>query len=71
MRSPGFRIDVPYDKRNVYGWHQDSAYDKLNSIPSNGALVWCPLINTNFRNGTIQLKPGSQIEKNALSKIKR
>lgn len=64
MRSPGFRIDVPHDKRNVYGWHQDSAYDKLNSIPSNGALVWCPLINTNFRNGTIQLKPGSQIEKN-------
>lgn len=64
MRSPGFRIDVPFDKRNVYGWHQDSAYDKLNSIPSNGALVWCPLVNTNTKNGTIQLKPGSQIEEN-------
>ena len=38
MRSPGFRL-MYLDKRNVYGWHQDSAYDKLNSIPSNGALV--------------------------------
>ncbi len=64
MRSPGFRIDVPFDKRNVYGWHHDSAYDKLNSIPSNGALVWCPLVSTNAKNGTIQLKPGSQIEEN-------
>ena len=32
--------------------------DKLNSIPSNGALVWCPLITTNFKNGTILVKPG-------------
>tara|TARA_X000000950_G_scaffold167391_1_gene204450 strand:+ start:1785 stop:2537 length:753 start_codon:yes stop_codon:yes gene_type:complete len=64
LRSPGFRIDVPNDTRNTYGWHQDSAYDKLNSVPSNGALVWCPLISTSFKNGTILVKPGSEIEEN-------
>ena len=55
---------MPNDTRNTYGWHQDSAYDKLNSIPSNGALVWCPLITTNFKNGTILVKPGSEFENN-------
>tara|TARA_B100000787_G_C16187073_1_gene295299 strand:- start:1318 stop:2073 length:756 start_codon:yes stop_codon:yes gene_type:complete len=71
LRSPGFRMDVPHDTRNIYGWHQDSAYDKLNEIPSNGALVWCPLINTNFKNGTILLKPGSQCEDNVSTMKKK
>ena len=35
MRSQ-IRMDVPYDKRNTFGWHQDSAYDKLNNNPKNG-----------------------------------
>lgn len=70
LRSPAFKMDLPCDTRNVYGWHQDSAYDKLNEIPSNGATVWCPLINTNFRNGTILFKPGSQCEDN-VSTVKK
>ena len=51
-------------------WHQDSAYDKLNSIPSNGVILWMPMINTNKKNGTIIIKPKSQNEKNVY-KIKQ
>ena len=39
MRSQ-IRMDVPYDKRNTFGWHQDSAYDKLNNNPRNGVVLW-------------------------------
>ncbi len=70
MMTSQFRMDTPSDKRNIYDWHQDSAYDKLNSIPSNGVILWMPMINTNKKNGTIIIKPQSQNEKNVY-KIKQ
>jgi ectoine hydroxylase-related dioxygenase (phytanoyl-CoA dioxygenase family) len=59
-----FRIDVPYDERNTFDWHQDSAYDKLNNNPKNGLIFWIPLVHTNEQNGTLILKPKSHNEKN-------
>ena len=59
------RMDCPNDNRNTYGWHQDSAYDKLSSSGDNGCVFWAPLINTNKENGSIILMPKSQYEKNA------
>ena len=47
MMTSQFRMDTPTDKRNIYDWHQDSAYDKLNKIPTNGAILWIPMIDTN------------------------
>ena len=70
MMTIQFRMDTPSDQRNIYDWHQDSAYDKLNSIPSNGVILWMPMINTNKKNGTIVIKPKSQNEKNVY-KIKK
>ena len=64
MMTSQFRMDTPTDKRNIYDWHQDSAYDKLNHIPKNGVVLWMPLINTNKKNGTILVKPKSQKENN-------
>ena len=64
MMTSQFRMDVPHDKRNVYNWHQDSAYYKLNSNPRNGAVLWMPLMNTNVNNGTIVIKPNSHVEEN-------
>lgn len=54
------RMDFPRDKRNSYGWHQDSAYDKFNLSSKNGVILWIPLIDTNHVNGTLVIKPGSQ-----------
>ena len=42
IRSITFRMDPPNDKRNSYGWHQDSAYDKFNVDSKNGAILWIP-----------------------------
>ena len=59
IRDPILRIDVPQDKRNVYGWHQDSAYSQLHKNPKNEIVFWIPLINTNKKNGTLAVKPNS------------
>ncbi len=58
------RMDVPNDKRNLYGWHQDSVYDRINSSPSNGAVIWTPLVNTDKNNGALIFCPGSNNEPN-------
>lgn len=71
MMTSQFRMDTPSDKRNIYNWHQDSAYDKLNQIPSNGVVLWMPLINTNKNNGTIVIKPKSQKENNVYNLKKK
>tara|TARA_A100001015_G_scaffold316686_1_gene431685 strand:+ start:2980 stop:3717 length:738 start_codon:yes stop_codon:yes gene_type:complete len=66
-----FRIDVPSDNRNTFNWHQDSAYDKLNSVPRNGLIFWIPLINVDQSNGSLIIKPKSHVEKNHyLTKVK-
>ena len=58
------RMDVPNDKRNLYGWHQDSSYDNYNTYSKNGAVIWLPLINMTRKNGTLIVKPESQNENN-------
>ena len=63
MRSQ-IRMDVPYDKRNTFGWHQDSAYDKLNNNPRNGVVLWIPLLDAEIDKGALEIKPKSQSEKN-------
>ncbi|MFL2882964.1 MAG: phytanoyl-CoA dioxygenase family protein [Pelagibacteraceae bacterium] len=63
MRSQ-IRMDVPKDTRNTFGWHQDSAYDKLNLNPKNGVVLWIPLLNAQVDKGALEVKPRSQSEKN-------
>ncbi len=60
IRSITFRMDPPKDKRNTYGWHQDSAYDKFNVDSKNGVILWIPLIDTTKKNGTLVVKMGSE-----------
>jgi len=65
LRDPVLRIDVPDDKRNIYGWHQDSAYSNLHINSKNEIIFWLPLVNTTKKNGTIIVKPKShEINKN-------
>lgn len=63
------RMDTPGDTRNVYGWHQDSAYDGINSIPSHGVILWCPLVDTDIVNGTLIVCPKSHTEPNHTNDI--
>lgn len=70
MMTSQLRLDVPEDERNIYDWHQDSAYDKLNKVPSNGAVIWIPLLGANILDGTLLLKPYSQKELNVYIKKK-
>lgn len=60
IRNITFRMDPPKDKKNSYGWHQDSAYDKFNVESKNGAILWIPLTDTNKKNGTLVVKIGSE-----------
>jgi|TARA_B110000114_G_scaffold183615_1_gene225306 ectoine hydroxylase-related dioxygenase (phytanoyl-CoA dioxygenase family) len=60
VRGMTLRMDFPHDARNSYGWHQDNAYDKYNLNSKNGVVLWIPLIDTNERNGTLIIKPGSE-----------
>ena len=70
VRGVQFRIDVPSDKRNVYGWHQDNAYDNFNTNSKNGVIFWIPLINTSKYNGTLIIKPGSELSSSKCSFVK-
>ena len=65
------RMDAPHDKRNVYDWHQDSAYDEINLIPSNGVILWCPLIDTDINNGTLIVLPQSHNEPNHINETRK
>lgn len=71
IRDPKLRMDVPKDKRNSYGWHQDSAYSDLNKDPKNELVFWIPLINTNTKNGTLIVKPKSHEIYGNISYLKR
>ena len=64
------RMDTPHDTRNVYDWHQDSAYDGINLVPSNGVISWCPLIDTNINNGTLIVCPQSHSEPNHINETR-
>lgn len=71
IRSCTLRMDVPNDRRNLYGWHQDSAYDNFNTSSTNGVVLWAPLINTSKKNGTLMVKPESQNEGNVCNLTKK
>ena len=71
IRDPKLRMDVPKDKRNSYGWHQDSAYSNLHEDPKNELVFWIPLINTNAKNGTLIIKPKSHEIYGNISYLKR
>ena len=58
-RNAQFRMDLPFDKENSYGWHQDNAYYNYNVSAKNGVVLWIPLVNTNKSNGTLIIKPDS------------
>ena len=60
VRDMQLRMDFPNDTRNSYSWHQDNAYDRYNLFSKNGMVIWMPLIDTNEKNGTLIIKPGSQ-----------
>ena len=60
IRDVKLRMDFPNDTRNSYNWHQDSAYDKFSLNSNNGVILWIPLIDTNKKNGTLVIKPGSE-----------
>ena len=49
----------PLDDRNALKWHQDVSYYPQNRSEETGLVIWCPLINVNKHNGTIQVIPGS------------
>tara|TARA_A100001011_G_C14235849_1_gene810991 strand:+ start:99 stop:884 length:786 start_codon:yes stop_codon:yes gene_type:complete len=70
VRDPVLRIDVPSDKRNTYGWHQDSAYSKLHTNSKNEIIFWIPLVNTTKKNGTLIVKPKSHIINKNVSYLK-
>ena len=63
------RMDPPNDARNRLDWHQDSAYDQINSVPTNGVILWCPLVDTNISNGTWIVCPKSHQEPNHIFKV--
>lgn len=60
VRTFTLRMDVPNDRRNTYGWHQDSSYDMYNISGTNGVVLWIPLVSVNKKNGSLIIKPGSQ-----------
>ena len=51
------RMDVPDDKRNVAGWHQEISY-----VRNNGLVVWIPLSDITQELGPLQICPKSHHE---------
>ena len=48
------RLDAPNDQRNIYSWHQDSAF-YLHTYPKFNAFVcWLPITHNTAKNGTLQ-----------------
>ena len=71
VRDPILRMDVGKDKRSTYGWHQDSAYDDLNSYSESGVVLWIPFIDTSEKNGSLIVKPKSHHEDRSCSYLRR
>ena len=59
ITNVGIRMDLPYDKKHKYGWHQDRAYYPQNRNGNNGMLIWTPLSNLFKEVGPLKIKPKS------------
>lgn len=51
-----FRIDLPYETRELAHWHQDRFYVKGDP---RTVTVWAPLQNTGFEQGCVAVMPGT------------
>lgn len=51
-----FRIDVPFETKELAFWHQDDFYVKGND---EELTVWIPLFDTLIQHGPLQVMPGS------------
>ena len=51
-----FRIDVPFETKELAFWHQDDFYVKGND---EELTVWIPLFDTKVQQGALQVMPGS------------
>jgi ectoine hydroxylase-related dioxygenase (phytanoyl-CoA dioxygenase family) len=51
------RMDSPFDKRNIAGWHQETSY-----LRNNGLVVWIPLSDITVELGPLQICPKSHLE---------
>ena len=53
-----FRIDVPFEVKELAFWHQDDYYVKGND---EELTVWIPLFDTKIQQGCLQVMPRSHI----------
>lgn len=51
------RMDVPNDKRNIAGWHQEISY-----LRNEGLVLWIPLMDITIEIGALQICPKSHLE---------
>ena len=58
-----FRLDAPFDKRNVLEWHTDAPYYEQTNPYYNAGVCWVALTNNSFENGTVKFIPGSNKSK--------
>jgi hypothetical protein len=56
------RIDNPYDKKNLYSWHQETSYYGQSPSGDNCFFVWIPLFNAEKKNGSVIIAEGSHME---------
>ena len=56
------RVDVPGDKRNAAGWHQDLSYFNRNIFGLNTMACWAPLVKLTSKSGYLQVFRKSHIE---------
>ena len=66
--NPALRIDMPFDKSNIRGWHQDSHYFLDNEKGSDALVTWVCLGDAYKENGSILICPKSQNEGRLVSK---
>ena len=65
-----FRLDAPFDKRNVLEWHTDAPYYEQTNPYYNAGVCWVALTNNSFENGTVKFIPGSNKTKVDSKKLK-
>jgi ectoine hydroxylase-related dioxygenase (phytanoyl-CoA dioxygenase family) len=52
------RLDGPSDDKNIYGWHQERSYYKMNNR-SGGIFVWIALVDMTKEIGPLEVCSGS------------